>query len=61
MKFTLYSAVIENLPMEMRERFTDMRELDLKVESKFIYIRKYVKAVYGSIKCLLLACKKSNW
>ena len=37
--------------MEMRERFTDMRELDLKVESKIIYIRKYVKARFGSIKC----------
>ncbi len=31
----VFISVIENLPMEMRERFTDMRELDLKVESEF--------------------------
>lgn len=26
-------AVIENLPMEMRDRFTEMREMDLQVAS----------------------------
>ena len=46
--------------MEMRERFTDMRELDLKVESKFIYIRKYVKAVYGSINACYLRAKSQT-
>ena len=27
-------SVIENLPMEMRERLTEMREMDLQVQSK---------------------------
>lgn len=27
-------SVIENLPMEMRDRFTEMREMDLQVQSK---------------------------
>ena len=26
-------SVIENLPIEMRDRFTDMREMDLQVQS----------------------------
>ena len=26
--------VIENLPMEMRDRFTEMREMDLQVQSE---------------------------
>jgi len=29
-------AVIENLPMEMRDRFTEMREMDLEVQSEAI-------------------------
>ena len=32
-KFKLFS-VIEHLPQELRDRFTEMRELDLTVQSK---------------------------
>ena len=28
--------VIENLPMEMRDRLTEMREMDLQVQSKLM-------------------------
>lgn len=31
-------TVIENLPMEMRERLTEMREMDLQVQSKPLFI-----------------------
>ena len=31
------SPVIENLPVEMRERLTEMRETDLQVQSKFFF------------------------
>lgn len=30
-------SVIENLPMEMRDRLTEMREMDLQVQSKFLW------------------------
>ena len=32
--FMLYFLVIEQLPVEFRERFTEMREMDLQVQSK---------------------------
>lgn len=35
-----FSPVIENLPVEMRERLTEMRETDLQVQSKFFDIFK---------------------
>ena len=36
MNFNLIWTVIENLPMEMRDRFTEMREMDLQVASELI-------------------------
>lgn len=33
--FSFSLTVIENLPQELRDRFTDMREMDLTVQSKF--------------------------
>lgn len=30
-----FILVIEQLPVELRDRFTDMREMDLQVQSKF--------------------------
>lgn len=30
-----FIIVIEHLPQELTERFTDMREMDLSVQSKF--------------------------
>lgn len=32
--------VIEQLPVELRDRFTDMREMDLQVQSKWIFESK---------------------
>ena len=32
--FSLLSAVIEHLPQELRDRFTEMREMDLSVQSE---------------------------
>ena len=29
------NLVIEHLPQELRDRFTEMREMDLQVQSKF--------------------------
>lgn len=39
--------MIENLPMEMRERLTEMREMDLQVQSKLcvlvvVIVKKFV-------------------
>ena len=34
-KILIQKLVIENLPQELRDRFTEMRELDLLVNSKF--------------------------
>lgn len=31
----MYFSVIEHLPQELRDRFTEMREMDLSVQSKF--------------------------
>ena len=31
----LVIVVIEQLPVELRDRFTDMREMDLQVQSKY--------------------------
>lgn len=33
--WTFILLVIEQLPVELRDRFTDMREMDLQVQSKF--------------------------
>ena len=33
--FSIKFAVIEQLPNELRERFTEMREMDLQVQSKY--------------------------
>ena len=33
-------SVIEHLPAELRDRFTEMREQDLSVQSKFMKIRQ---------------------
>lgn len=30
-------TVIEHLPQELRDRFTEMREMDLSVQSKIYY------------------------
>ena len=40
MIFLSFFPVIENLPVEMRERLTEMRETDLQVQSKFFDIFK---------------------
>jgi len=32
--YSIMFSVIENLPMEMRDKFTEMREMDLQVSSK---------------------------
>lgn len=34
-------SVIEQLPVELRERFTEMREMDLQVQSKFCFSIQY--------------------
>lgn len=33
----LFSLVIEHLPQELRDRFTEMREMDLSVQSKLVF------------------------
>ena len=48
--WTFILLVIEQLPVELRDRFTDMREMDLQVQSKFdvqlccpfLYVQYYV-------------------
>lgn len=39
--FSIFSiTVIEHLPQELRDRFTDMREMDLSVQSMFEWMHK---------------------
>ena len=42
-----FFSVIENLPVEMRERLTEMRETDLQVQSKFFFV------LFLKIACIL--------
>ena len=39
-------TVIEHLPSELRDRFTDIREMDLSVQSKFVI--EMIRQVAGS-------------
>ena len=42
----LVIVVIEQLPVELRDRFTDMREMDLQVQSKYSVFQSFVITVY---------------
>ncbi|KAK2187789.1 hypothetical protein NP493_154g03011 [Ridgeia piscesae] len=44
-----YLEMIENLPMEMRDRFTEMREMDLQVQNAMDSLEEQVKTFFG--KC----------
>ena len=39
-----YVELIEQLPQDLRDRFTDMRELDLKVQSKYGFAQVYMNS-----------------
>lgn len=41
-----YLEMIENLPMEMRDRFTEMREMDLQVANTMDSLEEKVKAFF---------------
>ncbi|XP_064633598.1 inhibitor of growth protein 3-like [Lineus longissimus] len=45
-----YLEMIENLPMEMRERFTEMREMDLQVNNSMDSLDERIKSFFK--KCL---------
>ncbi|XP_005100568.1 inhibitor of growth protein 3 [Aplysia californica] len=51
-----YLELVENLPMEMREKLTEMREMDLQVSNTLDTLDENVKAFFK--KCLQANCKK---
>ncbi|XP_067935879.1 inhibitor of growth protein 3-like [Watersipora subatra] len=51
-----FLEVIENLPMEMRERFTDMREADLEVQNTTDNLEEKTKTFFK--KCTQSSVKK---
>ncbi|KAK3768346.1 hypothetical protein RRG08_031136 [Elysia crispata] len=51
-----YLELIENLPMEMREKLTEMREMDLQVSNTLDTLEENVKAFFK--KCQQPNCKK---
>ncbi|XP_041350155.1 inhibitor of growth protein 3-like [Gigantopelta aegis] len=53
-----YLEMIENLPMEMRERLTEMREMDLEVQNSLDSLEERVKNFFK--KCILPNVK-SDW
>ncbi|ESO82547.1 hypothetical protein LOTGIDRAFT_197871 [Lottia gigantea] len=53
-----YLEMIENLPMEMRERLTEMREIDLQVQNSLDSLDERVKAFFK--KCLQSSQKNDN-
>ncbi|CAG5128288.1 unnamed protein product [Candidula unifasciata] len=53
-----YLELIENLPMEMREKLTEMREMDLQVSNTLDTLEESVKAYFK--KCQQPNCKK-DW
>ncbi|KAK3925070.1 Inhibitor of growth protein 3 [Frankliniella fusca] len=47
-----YLEMIEHLPQELRDRFTDMREMDLGVQNSIDGLEKKVKAFFANAKRL---------
>lgn len=58
MAFFFSLAVIEQLPMDLRDRFTEMREMDLQVQSRHRYNVTTSKHYHSPVplveKCLTL-------
>ncbi|CAB3376145.1 Hypothetical predicted protein [Cloeon dipterum] len=47
-----YLEMIEHLPQELRDRFTDMREMDLQVQNSADSLEKQMKGFFGKAKKL---------
>ncbi|XP_075217929.1 inhibitor of growth family, member 3 [Lycorma delicatula] len=45
-----YLEMIEHLPQELRDRFTEMREMDLQVQNSMDSLEKRVKTFFGNAK-----------
>uniref|UniRef100_A0A1B6D9N5 Inhibitor of growth protein n=1 Tax=Clastoptera arizonana TaxID=38151 RepID=A0A1B6D9N5_9HEMI len=45
-----YLEMIEHLPQELRDRFTEMREMDLQVQNSMDSLEKKVKVFFSNIK-----------
>lgn len=45
-----YFSVIEHLPQELRDRFTEMREMDLQVQNSIDSLEKRVKTFFANAK-----------
>lgn len=45
-----YLEMIEHLPQELRDRFTDMREMDLSVQNSMDSLEKRVKVFFSNTK-----------
>ncbi|ELT96557.1 hypothetical protein CAPTEDRAFT_180978 [Capitella teleta] len=54
-----YLEMIENLPVEMRDRFTDMREMDLQVQNAMDALDDRVKTLFK--KCATNPNLKQEW
>lgn len=42
--------MIEHLPQELRDRFTEMREMDLQVQNSIDSLEKRVKIFFSNVK-----------
>ncbi|KAI5642171.1 inhibitor of growth protein 3 [Phthorimaea operculella] len=45
-----YLEMIEHLPQELRDRFTEMREMDLSVQNNMDTLEKRVRTLFGSCR-----------
>nr|BAN21218.1 conserved hypothetical protein [Riptortus pedestris] len=56
-----YLEMIEHLPQELRDRFTEMRELDLQVQNSMDSIEKRVKLFFSNAKRMKSMEKESEY
>ncbi|XP_014284234.1 inhibitor of growth protein 3 isoform X1 [Halyomorpha halys] len=56
-----YLEMIEHLPQELRDRFTEMRELDLQVQNSMDSLEKRVKFFFSNAKRMKPAEKEAEY
>ncbi|XP_077273919.1 inhibitor of growth family, member 3 isoform X1 [Temnothorax americanus] len=56
-----YVEMIEHLPQELRDRFTEMREMDLGVQNSMDSLEKKVKTFFSNAKKMKLSEKEAEY
>ncbi|XP_046394300.1 inhibitor of growth protein 3 [Ischnura elegans] len=56
-----YLEMIEHLPQELRDRFTEMREMDLQVQNSVDSVEKRVKVFFGNAKRMKPTDKENEY